>query len=451
MILALAIALGQAGQAQSGLLERLKEKVKNRAEQRTDEAMDKGIDKAEDGLKKGADKKKKTTKKGVTEDPTQPIKAPVKETARPIAVSAKGDTAGPALAGNFKSYSRFDFVPGDNILYSEDFSQDVIGEFPLKWYTNNRGETVKMDRYAGQWLRMFHGSQFVSPQLKRLPDNFTLEFDLVLSHDNQDIVFPILSFRLFEAAKNDGNARIYFSDHTNAAHAADLNISPGMEGSSTITMESTKKGTSFFNNDPKRLAALDSYYGRPIHFSISVQKQRLRLWMEEEKVYDIPNALPQGVVFDRLAFFIQTGVEAAETLGYYISNIKLAEGAADMRSKLITEGKLVTNGILFDVNAAIIKAASYPVIKEIATVLKENPAVRIKIIGHTDSDGDGSDNLQLSKRRAAAVREALISSFGIDAARLETDGKGETEPAADNKSPEGKLKNRRVEFIKLNK
>jgi outer membrane protein OmpA-like peptidoglycan-associated protein len=132
-----------------------------------------------------------------------------------------------------------------------------------------------------------------------------------------------------------------------------------------------------------------------------------------------------------------------------VSNIRIAVGAPDMRNKLMTEGKIVSYGIYFDVNKDIVKPQSYGSLKEIATVLSENPDVKIKIIGHTDSDGADAANLDLSKRRAAAVKKELTSSFGIDAARMETDGKGETQPVAPNTSLSNKALNRRVEFIKL--
>jgi Outer membrane protein and related peptidoglycan-associated (lipo)proteins len=132
-----------------------------------------------------------------------------------------------------------------------------------------------------------------------------------------------------------------------------------------------------------------------------------------------------------------------------ITNIKLAIGAPDTRSKLITEGKFVTNGILFDVNSDRIKPESYGILKEIATVLTENASVRVKVVGHTDSDGDEKFNLELSKRRAESVKKALSKEFGIDESRIETDGKGESQPADKNDTPAGKANNRRVEFIKL--
>ena len=113
------------------------------------------------------------------------------------------------------------------------------------------------------------------------------------------------------------------------------------------------------------------------------------------------------------------------------------------------KGKWVTHGILFDVNSASIKAESNGSLKEIANVLKENANVKVKIVGHTDADGSDASNLELSKRRAASVKEALAKEFGIDESRMETDGLGESKPIDKNDNPAGKANNRRVEFVKI--
>ena len=134
---------------------------------------------------------------------------------------------------------------------------------------------------------------------------------------------------------------------------------------------------------------------------------------------------------------------------FLIGNMRLAIGAPDTRNRLITEGRFSTTGILFDVNSDKIKPGSYRTLKEIAGILSESADVKVKIVGHTDSDGDDAKNLDLSKRRAASVKIALAKEFGISEDRMETDGMGETKPATDNKTAEGKAQNRRVEFIKL--
>ena len=132
----------------------------------------------------------------------------------------------------------------------------------------------------------------------------------------------------------------------------------------------------------------------------------------------------------------------------FISNLKVATGLPDTRHKLVDEGKFSTTGILFDFQSAVIKPSSYGIVKEIAQVLKDNATLKIKVIGHTSSDGDDAANLELSRKRAAAVKELLVAEFAIEADRIQTDGKGEKQPVADNASKEGKALNRRVEFIK---
>jgi len=84
-----------------------------------------------------------------------------------------------------------------------------------------------------------------------------------------------------------------------------------------------------------------------------------------------------------------------------------------------------------------------------ADVMKEYADLKVKIVGHTDADGSDAANLELSKKRAASVKESLAKVFGIDESRMETDGKGESEPIDKNDTPAGKANNRRVEFIKM--
>ena len=132
-----------------------------------------------------------------------------------------------------------------------------------------------------------------------------------------------------------------------------------------------------------------------------------------------------------------------------VSNVRYAVGAPDTRSKLITEGRFSTTGILFDVNSDRIKASSEGTLKEIAQVLKENPTVKIKIIGHTDADGADAANQTLSEKRAVSVKNTLSADFGIAADRMTTEGKGESQPVDKNDTPQGKANNRRVEFLKL--
>ena len=88
-------------------------------------------------------------------------------------------------------------------------------------------------------------------------------------------------------------------------------------------------------------------------------------------------------------------------------------------------------------------------LRQVAAYLESNATVKLRITGHTDNVGSAASNLDLSKRRAASVAKVLASQFSVDAARLETDGSGDTRPISNNAKPEGRAMNRRVEFAKL--
>lgn len=163
--------------------------------------------------------------------------------------------------------------------------------------------------------------------------------------------------------------------------------------------------------------------------------------MNENKLINLLKAFPKSnVKMDPLRF---------EEGAAMVSNIRIAAGNPDVRKKLITEGKLESHGICFDVNSDKVKAESYGTLKLIADVLKDNAGVKINIVGHTDADGNDASNLNLSKRRAASVKTELVSGFGIAATRIATDGKGESQPLAPNHNNTNKTLNRRVVFIKL--
>jgi outer membrane protein OmpA-like peptidoglycan-associated protein len=103
-------------------------------------------------------------------------------------------------------------------------------------------------------------------------------------------------------------------------------------------------------------------------------------------------------------------------------------------------------GVYFSFARADIRKQSEPVLKEIAAILQANPKWKLRIDGHTDGVGNDAANLDLSKRRAAAVKAALVSRYGIDPGRLTTGGYGESSPKATNATPEGRALNRRVEL-----
>jgi outer membrane protein OmpA-like peptidoglycan-associated protein len=110
-------------------------------------------------------------------------------------------------------------------------------------------------------------------------------------------------------------------------------------------------------------------------------------------------------------------------------------------------GRVALYGILFDTDQATIKTESRPALQEIAKLLQQEPNLNLHVVGHTDNTGTFEHNLDLSKRRAAAVKAALTKAFGIATGRLTPNGVASLAPVATNTTEEGRAKNRRVELV----
>jgi OmpA-OmpF porin, OOP family len=109
---------------------------------------------------------------------------------------------------------------------------------------------------------------------------------------------------------------------------------------------------------------------------------------------------------------------------------------------------VISTLLLADTGSDAIRQESAPTLKEIGTMLKDHPELKLTIEGHTDNVGKPETNQTLSEKRAAAVRQYLIDNYQVDAARLEAKGLGQSKPAASNDSAEGRQQNRRVELVK---
>ncbi len=348
-------------------------------------------------------------------------------------------------AATLQYYSKFDFVPGENIVAIEDFSQDAMGDFPARWNTNSSGDLVNVEGKPGKWLSLTKKGVVMPEFFTKFPDNFTLQFDVMCNPEFSYYSNPLgIAFVKLDKPKNFTDWD-YNEENRNGTIFSFHPVAPGVyEKVGFVNYTLFENGNKTMKND----ISTSQFHGETSNYAkVSVwrQKQRIRIYLNEEKILDLPRGmnLPD---YNALVFTLGDMAQAQDR--FLISNIKLAVGAPDTRNKLITEGKFVTRGILFDINSDKIKPESYGAIKDIATVLKENTDVKVKIVGHTDSDGDDNSNLELSKRRAAAIKTALSKDFGIDASRLQTDGMGETQPVDKNNTPEGKANNRRVEFIK---
>ena len=181
VITAAALLLMFSGQAQLG---RLANKVKNKIAQRADAKEDKAIDKALDAIEgkntDGGNRSQTTT--------ADTIKAPA----------------------SLASYSRYDFVPGERILYAEDFDAEAIGELATGWNTNGSGEVVTLEGQTGKWMRLHKSFVYLSSNTKEFGTDYTLEFDLVMDLKNNGWLFPSIQFGVLSSGKVSNTDNIFF-------------------------------------------------------------------------------------------------------------------------------------------------------------------------------------------------------------------------------------------------
>jgi len=438
VIILLIAAMTGSASAQINIPGKVKNQVNERANQHVDEAIDKGLDAAEEGVEEavtGEDNENTENEEAAEEsggNGNEQEEAVSKDDPESTKSSQEGKAVAEKQQPGLQSYTKYDFIPGDKVLFFEDFSQDAVGDFPALWTTNGSGEVRTLNNYPGNWLYMNSSDNVYNLMHDiSLPDNFILEFDVVAAPQDEEYPHSGFTIALYQGEGEYLNDQLY--PGSGGVHVECTDDHWGVQGYS--------EGAEQVLDGRTELAPLD--VNKLNHVIIWVQKRRLRIYHKGQKALDLPTVLYQQVKYNRLRFSLwgQNGFP-------YITNIRFTSAAPDMRSKLLTEGKIVSYGIYFDVNSDKVKPESYGALNEIAKVLKENADVKIQIVGHTDSDGADASNLDLSKRRAAAVKNELSRNFGIDASRMETDGKGEGQPIAANDTPSNKALNRRVEFIK---
>jgi OOP family OmpA-OmpF porin len=129
-------------------------------------------------------------------------------------------------------------------------------------------------------------------------------------------------------------------------------------------------------------------------------------------------------------------------------NQEVVADASSMAKSIKESGKVAVYGIYFDTGKSTLKPESKPTLQEITKLLKTDASLKLYVVGHTDNTGVFDANMKLSMDRAAAVVNALVSQYSVNASRLRACGDGPTSPVSSNATEEGKALNRRVELVK---
>lgn len=382
-----ALALLIAPSSHAGLGDKLKKKVGDKANQEADKAINKADEKAptsKDNDEKSADSGEKSD--------------------------------APKGSGSVASVStKFDFVPGDKVIFYDDFSQDELGEFPANWKLEEGTlEVAEMD--GRRWLRSTSiTSRFTMklPATPTLPEYWTFELDFYCGEPSGNVL-TVWGVK----GTNPFAWELTFPYSTTHAYFLTGKVT------SDVTLEN------------------DKVWGAVHHVMFMARGNALKVYIDQQRVANIPDIDLTDGQPDHLGISLWSDKEPM------ITNVRFAEGNKPVADPF-ADGKLVTYGIYFDSGSDVVKPESAPVLRQIAAYMEKNAAVKVQIVGHTDNQGTGAGNLDLSKRRASSVAKVLSAQFKIAADRFTTDGLGDTKPISKNDTSAGRAANRRVEFSKI--
>ena len=396
----------------------VKKKVVNKTNDKIDDSIDDGLNSTDnaidEGIKKLFGKKKKN---GNEEDEI------ITEEDENVEIASEN------LSDEvLKPWSKYDFVPGDIVIFEDILENEQNGEFPSQWDLVDG--YVENALFSDEIIIRFpieNSGATITPLMKKegdyLPEKFTVEFDFYLSDRTSQYW-------------------VYLWDKRISSHEpADL-------GNIGVIDVGYEQGASYDGGKMRKDLPKESQKPYPHwrHVAISFNIRALKVYLDQSRLVMIPNVQgnPSGIsIKGRTYDSKQTG-----DFPTMIKNIRIAEGAVPLYDRFKTDGKIVTNGIKFDSGKATLRPESMGVINQITKMMQQYPDIKLSVEGHTDSDGDTELNKNLSEQRAETVMNKMIE-IGIVGDRVTSKGMGEDVPVADNTTPEGKANNRRVEFVKM--
>jgi len=314
------------------------------------------------------------------------------------------------------TWTNYDFVPGNRIMFATSFEGYTIGRFPPN--LEFLGGMMQLAEWEGRtFLQSSNGeSRFRVPLGETLPKRFTIEFQAYIP-----------------GSTTSSRIGVFFSE------GASSRSFDRYDGSYFIL----GRRNAGVGGDIESLAAVTTYKDELADIRIAVDGSYATMYVNEQRVANMP-----VLQLERQDFmvFVIGGRENDPT---FITDLRIAAGGAQLYDRLMADGRVSTQGIYFDSGSDTIRPESTGTLTEIGRMLQEHEDLHIRIEGHTDNVGDAEMNRALSERRANSVMTYLVSEHGVAARRLEAVGRGDTDPVANNDTEAGRQNNRRVELVRL--
>ena len=420
-----------------GFLKRLKDRAINAAENAVERKVERKVDRTTEdamdnvlGDKKNEKSSKKNKKSKNNDADDEEDEAEVDEPQ--------------AQTGAAKS----DFVRGGVVMFEDNMQGEQVGEFPSKWDLV-RGNAEIATVNGQTCIAFLADDSWISPLVKGgiknyLGDVFTVEYDML--YKQKGGADPDVELDIMHESMNRDRELFSIEHHFHYEKT----------GVNCDYVRPTEQSWDHKEGNARAHDVARVNDGRWHHYALSFNKRAIKFYVDGKRVINVPNA-KAGAGW--LTLFVGHGTSENPV---YMRNVVIAKGAVELYQRQETDidakvaaieksiaetGKFVTNNILFETGKATLKQESMTEIQRVAEYMKKNPSARFEVQGHTDNQGSDKINDPLSQQRAEAVVKAL-EGLGVDGFNLRAVGKGSHEPVADNKTDEGRAKNRRVEFIK---
>jgi OOP family OmpA-OmpF porin len=315
----------------------------------------------------------------------------------PPAASASSSAVGTG------AWLNYDFIPGSRTLFYEDFSSDAVGDFPARMKLSDGN--LEVANVKGQkLLRVAEAGVIFIVLPAKLPDRFTVE-------------------AVYHSPTTAKPMAIYTGGNKNRFGC--FPSSAFVDAEAKSGMKATAKAPAGF-----------------VNCRFTVDTRYVRGYIDSARTSNAPGVTIART--DTLYFSVPAGTDNDPTV---LASIRVADAGAKL-ADVLTKGRVATYGITFDDGTDHIRGESTPTLAQIADLLKTNGSLSLVIEDHSDNAGSPAASKALSEKRALAVKQLLVGTYGIASTRMKTAGLGSTKPISPNTTAEGRQNNRRVELVK---
>jgi outer membrane protein OmpA-like peptidoglycan-associated protein len=338
----------------------------------------------------------------LSDDPS--VTAPAAGAPAAAAPAAPPANASSSAVGS-GAWANYDFVPGSRTIFYEDFSGDAVGDFPARMKLSDGNLEVATVKGA-KVLRVSEAGVIFIVLPEKLPDRFTVE----AVYHSPTTAKPMAMYT--------GGNKNRFGCFPSSAYV-DAEAKSGMKGAA--------KAPAGF-----------------VSCRFTVDTRYVRGYIDSARTSNAPGVTIART--DTLYLAIPDGTDKDPTL---LASIRIADAGTKLYDVLSTKGRVTTHGIAFDEGTDHIRGESTPTLAEIADMLKTHGPLSVTIEDHADNAGMPAASKTLSEKRAAAVKQQLVSKYGIASTRIKTAGLGGSKPVSPNTTAEGRQNNRRIDLVKL--